>query len=56
MIEKEEEFSDEVDSGEIISQTPDKGSEVDPESDTISFKVSKGPETVTLRSYVGQNL
>ncbi|MGM0156209.1 serine/threonine protein kinase [Enterococcus sp. AZ191] len=53
-IEKEEEFSDEVDSGEIISQTPDKGSEVDPESDTISFKVSKGPETVSLRSYVGE--
>ena len=54
-IEKEEEFSDEVDSGEIISQTPDTGSEVDPESDTISFTVSKGPETVTLRSYVGEN-
>ena len=54
-IEKKEEFNNEVDSGKIISQTPNEGSEVDPESDTISFKVSKGPETVTLRSHVGEN-
>ncbi len=55
LIQKEEEFSSEVESGMIISQSPSEDTEVDPKTDTITFTVSKGPETVTLSSHVGEN-
>ncbi|MFV0559900.1 MAG: Stk1 family PASTA domain-containing Ser/Thr kinase [Enterococcus sp.] len=54
-IKKTEEYSDTVADGDIISQTPDSGSDVNLSKDTISFVVSKGPETTTLRSYVNES-
>ena len=53
-IKKEEEFSDEITSGNIISQSEDEGTEVDPISDTITFTVSKGTQP-TMSDYTGQN-
>lgn len=53
-IKKEEEFSEAIMSGNIISQSEDEGTEVDPTSDTITFTVSKGTQP-TMSDYTGQN-
>ncbi|OQO69035.1 serine/threonine protein kinase [Enterococcus villorum] len=53
-IKKEEEFSDEVENGRIISQSDDEGTKVDPTTDTITFIVSKGSQP-TMSDYTGQN-
>ncbi|WP_270346723.1 Stk1 family PASTA domain-containing Ser/Thr kinase [Enterococcus thailandicus] len=53
-IKSEEEYSSEVEKGAIISQTPADG-EVDPDSDIITFKVSKGAEPVYLYNHTGEN-
>jgi serine/threonine-protein kinase len=47
-----EEFSDEVPRGRVISQQPDKGTELQPGS-TVSIVVSRGPEEFQLPSFVG---
>lgn len=52
-ITKTEESSDEVETGEIIRQTPKAGSEVDPTKDTIKLVVSSGSEGVTLPDFAG---
>lgn len=49
-IQVEEVADDTVDEGKIVSQTPSKGTEVDPKEDTITLEVSKGAEQFTLRS------
>ena len=48
----EEEFSDDVDKGEIISQSPDGGNGV--RGDAITFVVSKGPDVVTVPDVTGK--
>ena len=42
----EEKFSDDVDKGEVMSQSPDSGT--GKKGDAITFVVSKGPDTVTV--------
>jgi serine/threonine protein kinase/beta-lactam-binding protein with PASTA domain len=54
-IKKTTEFNSDVKEGNIISQDPGKGAKVEPDSDTISFVVSEGPQTVTLRNYTGED-
>ncbi|MGM0126220.1 eukaryotic-like serine/threonine-protein kinase [Enterococcus sp. AZ194] len=54
-IDITETYDSETTEGEIMSQEPKEGTEVDPEKDTISFTVSKGQETVTLGDYIGWN-
>ncbi|MBF8808664.1 MAG: Stk1 family PASTA domain-containing Ser/Thr kinase [Enterococcus lacertideformus] len=53
-IKKEEEFSDSLASGRIISQSDVEGTEVDPTRDKITFIVSKGAQP-TMSDYTGQN-
>ncbi|THE15851.1 Stk1 family PASTA domain-containing Ser/Thr kinase [Enterococcus hirae] len=53
-IKKEEEFSDDVASDMVISQSEDEGSEVDPETETITLVVSKGTQP-TMSDYTGQD-
>ena len=48
-----EEFSDEVDSGLIISQIPAANSEVSAEETVIEFKVSKGSDQISLKDLSG---
>ena len=48
-------YDESVEEGEIITQNPSKDDEVDPKSDTISFTVSRGKETVTLENYIGKS-
>ncbi|WP_265459970.1 Stk1 family PASTA domain-containing Ser/Thr kinase [Enterococcus sp. HY326] len=54
-IEREEDSSATVDEGDVISQTPDAGTEVDPsdESVTVTLTVSTGPETARVGNYAG---
>ncbi|WP_207695984.1 eukaryotic-like serine/threonine-protein kinase [Enterococcus sp. DIV0212c] len=40
-----------IDEDKVISQTPEKGEEVDPKSDEITLVVSKGPDDVYLADY-----
>lgn len=47
-IQKDEESSDEVPEGEIISQDPEEGTELVPSTAKVSFVVSSGPETVEM--------
>lgn len=48
-IIKTEEYDDDSGQGEILEQYPPGGESVIPEETTLEFKVSKGPELVTLR-------
>lgn len=52
-ITSTEEYSDEVDSGKIISQTPAIDDKVVPSEAKIAFVVSKGKEPVTVPNLVG---
>lgn len=52
-ITSTEEYSDEVDSGKIISQTPATDDKVVPSEVKIAFVVSKGKEPVTVPNLVG---
>lgn len=52
-IEKKEESSDEVSSGDIISQTPTADSEVVPKETKVTLTVSTGPEAITMPNYYG---
>lgn len=48
-----EEYSDDFDSGVIMSQTPAPNSEVSAEETVIEFKVSKGSNQITLKDLTG---
>lgn len=48
----EEEFSDDVDKNEVISQSPDSGNGI--RGDSITFVVSKGPDVVAVPDVTGQ--
>ncbi len=48
----EEEFSEDVDKGEIISQSPDSGNGI--RGDSITFVVSKGPDVVEVPDVTGE--
>ncbi|WP_315044184.1 Stk1 family PASTA domain-containing Ser/Thr kinase [uncultured Enterococcus sp.] len=52
-IKEELESSDDVDEGDIISQTPAAGREVSPAEDEITFKVSSGPDSFAMDNYYG---
>ena len=54
-IIKTEEHDDDSAQGEILEQDPPAGESVIPEETTLEFKVSKGPELVTLRDLKGYN-
>ncbi|MBU5354378.1 Stk1 family PASTA domain-containing Ser/Thr kinase [Paenibacillus silvae] len=47
-IKRKDDFSNEVPSGSVISQTPGVNEEVDPDVDEIELTVSKGTETVKM--------
>lgn len=48
----EEEYSDEVQEGEVTRTNPEPGAEVQPNS-MIDLYVSQGPEPITLKDYAG---
>lgn len=52
-IKEELESSDDVDEGDIISQSPAAGREVSPVEDEITFKVSSGPDSFAMDNYYG---
>lgn len=52
-VEVEEEFSDDVDRGDVISQDPDSGTGV--RGDTITVVVSRGPEQVEVPDVRGES-
>ncbi|MBE9896344.1 Stk1 family PASTA domain-containing Ser/Thr kinase [Enterococcus casseliflavus] len=52
-IKEELESSDDVDEGDIISQSPAAGREVSPAEDEITFKVSSGPDSFAMDNYYG---
>ncbi|MGO4731875.1 Stk1 family PASTA domain-containing Ser/Thr kinase [Paenibacillus sp. 2KB_22] len=47
-IQRKDDFSNDVTSGSVISQTPGVNEEFDPEAVQIELTVSKGPETVKM--------
>lgn len=52
-IKEELESSDDVDEGDIISQSPAAGRKVSPAEDEITFKVSSGPDSFAMDNYYG---
>lgn len=52
-IKEDLESSDDVDEGDIISQSPAAGREVSPAEDEITFKVSSGPDSFAMDNYYG---
>ncbi len=52
-VNVEEEFSDDVDKGDVISQDPDEGTGF--KGDTITIVVSKGPQDVEVPDVVGES-
>lgn len=50
-IKVNEEYDEEATKGAVVEQTPAGGTEVDPSKDTVTFNVSKGPQTFTLGDY-----
>ncbi len=52
VVDVEEAFSDEVDRGRVISQTPDPRTKLQP-GQTVTIVVSLGPERFELPSFVG---
>lgn len=55
-IKKTEEYSDTVEKGKIISQTPEANSEVTPDKTTVKFVVSKGAKPIKISDYVGMTI
>ncbi|CAI6023558.1 Stk1 family PASTA domain-containing Ser/Thr kinase [Cohnella sp. JJ-181] len=55
-IEKVEQFDGEVPAGTVLSQTPASGGTYDPENDTITLNVSKGPESFPMPNLIGMSL
>ena len=54
LVEVVEEFSDDVPRGQVISQEPVKGTELQP-GETVTIVVSKGPRTVEMPDVVGMS-
>ncbi len=52
VVDVQEEFSDRVDKGTVISQTPEKGTDLQP-GKTVTIVVSKGPPEFPMPSVVG---
>jgi len=52
VVHVEEEFSDRVDEGAVISQAPTKGADLQP-GETVSIVVSKGPQEFPMPNVVG---
>jgi serine/threonine-protein kinase len=52
LVVVEEEFSDDVERGRVISQRPEKGTELQP-GNTVTIVVSLGPDEFELPSFVG---
>ena len=55
-IKKKEEYSDTVEKGKIISQTPEANSEVTPDKTSVKFVVSKGAKPIKISEYVGMTI
>lgn len=55
-IKKKEEYSDTVEKGKIISQTPEANSEVTPAKTSVKFTVSKGAKPIKISDYVGTSI
>lgn len=55
-IKKKEEYSDTVEKGKIISQTPEANSEVTPDKTSVKFVVSKGVKPIKISDYVGMTI
>lgn len=55
-IKKKEEYSDTVEKGKIISQTPEANSEVTPDKTSVKFVVSKGAKPIKISDYVGMTI
>ena len=55
-IKKKEEYSDTVEKGKIISQTPEANSEVTPDKTSVKFVVSKGAKPIKISNYVGMTI
>ena len=55
-IKKKEEYSDTVEKGKIISQTPEANSEVTPDKTSVKFVVSKGAKPIKISYYVGMTI
>lgn len=55
-IDKNEQSDDQVPAGTVISQTPAAGGTYDPENDTITLNVSKGPESFPMPNLIGMSL
>ena len=55
-IKKKEEYSDTVEKGKIISQTPVANSEVTPDKTSVKFIVSKGAKPIKISDYVGMTI
>lgn len=55
-IKKKEEYSDTVEKGKIISQTPEANSEVTPDKTSVKFVVSKGAKPIKISDYVGTSI
>ena len=54
LVDVQEEFSDEVARGRVISQTPEKGTELQP-GKTVTIVVSKGPPEFPMPNVVGMS-
>ena len=52
VVDVEEEFSDQVDKGAVISQAPEKGADLQP-GETVTIVVSKGPPEFPMPNVVG---
>ena len=55
-IKKKEEYSDTVEKGKIISQTPEANSDVTPAKTSVKFIVSKGAKPIKISDYVGTSI
>ncbi|MDI4646410.1 Stk1 family PASTA domain-containing Ser/Thr kinase [Cohnella hashimotonis] len=55
-VDKVEKFNDEAPAGTVLSQSPAPGGTYDPEKDTITLNVSKGPESFPMPNLIGMSL
>lgn len=55
-VQQKSQSSTDVPAGEIISQSVNADSKVDPESTTVTFIVSSGPQTVSVPDFTNQDV
>lgn len=55
-VQQKSQSSTDVPAGQIISQSINADSKVDPESTTVTFTVSSGPQTVTVPDFTNQDV